>query len=221
VRAECESGAAAWLLGTLAVPSAQDMDCLHHKSYGAIRVFFQASCCCRSEALFGQSFSVALPVQESFLVWGPSLFFRVSGTQRGPPCLGSYSVDGCIKHLREHPGWGPTLYFSASGICRGSLSIVQLPMLACGERVAMVMIPPATVTQQYRLASMAARLSSTGISHHNLLPHIPSIHLSAVNSSPHSTGSRIAPQSLNSSSQLLHLPGDPRLCPGYAWLWKD
>ena len=61
-----------------------------------------------------------------------------------PPCLGSYSVDGCIKHLREHPGWGPTLYFSASGICRGSLSIVQLPMLACGERVAMVVAPPPT-----------------------------------------------------------------------------
>ena len=31
------------------------------------------------------------------------------------------------------------------------------------------------MTQQYCLASMAAWLSSTGISHHNLLPHIPSI----------------------------------------------
>ena len=39
--------------------------------------------------------------------------------------------------------------------------------------------------QHYRLVSMAARLSSTGISHHNLLPHIPFILLSAVNSSPH------------------------------------
>ena len=52
---------------------------------------------------------------------------------------------------------------------------------------------PLCMTQQYRLASMAAWLSSTGISHHSLLPHIPSIHLSAVNSSPHP---RIAPQSL-------------------------
>ena len=52
---------------------------------------------------------------------------------------------------------------------------------------------------------MAARLSSTGISHHNLLPHIPSICLSTVNSSPHPG---IAPLSLNSSSQPLHLPGD-------------
>ena len=34
------------------------------------------------------------------------------------------------------------------------------------------------MTQQYRLASMAAWLSSTAISHHSLLPHIPSISLS-------------------------------------------
>ena len=60
------------------------------------------------------------------------------------------------------------------------------------------------VTQQYHLASMDAWLSSTDISHHNLLPHITSVHLSAVNSSPRPG---IAPQSQNSSSQLLHLPG--------------
>ena len=59
------------------------------------------------------------------------------------------------------------------------------------------------MTQQCHLASMAAQLSSTGISLHNLLPHIPSIHLSAVNSSPRPG---IAPQSLNSSSQPLCLP---------------
>ena len=40
------------------------------------------------------------------------------------------------------------------------------------------------MTQQYRLVSMAAWLSSTGISPHNLLRHIPSIHLSIVNSIP-------------------------------------
>ena len=61
------------------------------------------------------------------------------------------------------------------------------------------------MTQHYCLASMAARLSSTGISHYNLFPHIPSICLSLVNSSPRPG---IAPQSLNSSSQLLRLPGD-------------
>ena len=61
------------------------------------------------------------------------------------------------------------------------------------------------VTQQYRLASMAAWLSSAGISHHSFLPHILSICLSAVNTSPRL---EIAPQSLNSGFQLLHLPGD-------------
>ena len=63
---------------------------------------------------------------------------------------------------------------------------------------------PPRVTQQYHLVSMAAWLSSTGVSHHHL-PHIPLICLSAVNSSPRPG---IAPQSLNSSSQLLPLPGD-------------
>ena len=67
---------------------------------------------------------------------------------------------------------------------------------------------PLRMTQQYRLASVAAWLSSTGIFHHDLLSHTPSICLSAVNSSLHPG---IAPQSLNSSTQPLHLPGD--LCP--------
>ena len=47
---------------------------------------------------------------------------------------------------------------------------------------------------------MAAWLSSTGTSHHDLLPPIPSTCLLAVNSSP---CSGTAPQSPNSSSQLL------------------
>ena len=62
----------------------------------------------------------------------------------------------------------------------------------------MVMAPPIMrVTQQYRLATMAAWLSSSGISHQDLLPHIPSICLSTVNSSPHPG---MAPQSPNSAS---------------------
>ena len=66
------------------------------------------------------------------------------------------------------------------------------------------------MTQKYYLASLTAPLSSIGISHHNLLPHMPSICLSAVNSSPHLG---IDPQSLNSSSQTLHHLG----C---VWLWQ-
>ena len=55
------------------------------------------------------------------------------------------------------------------------------------------------------LAFTAAQLSSTGIFHDSLLLHSPSIHLSTVNSR---SLPRIAPQSVNSSSQPLHLPGD-------------
>ena len=73
-------------------------------------------------------------------------------------------------------------------------------------------------TQQYCLASMAARLFSAGISHHSLLPHIPSICLSTVSSSP-SPG--IAPQSLNYSSQPLRLPGHLHPCPGMYGCSKD
>ena len=64
----------------------------------------------------------------------------------------------------------------------------------------------------------AAWFSSTGISHHILLPHIPLLCLSRVNSCP---GPRIAPRSLNSSSQPLRLPGDLPPCPCYLWLGKD
>ena len=128
--------------------------------------------------------------------------------------MGSYSVDGCIRHLKGHPGWSPALWFCASGVWRASLSTFQLQMLAVG-REAMGMAPPLHVTQQCCRASTAARLSSTGISHHDLLPHIPSIHLSTVNSS---LRPGVAPQSLSSSSQLLHLPRDLRPCPEYIGL---
>jgi len=41
----------------------RDMDCLHRRNYGPIRVFFQAFGSWQSEGLFGQSFSIALPIQ--------------------------------------------------------------------------------------------------------------------------------------------------------------
>ena len=97
------------------VKCARDMDCLLCRRYGPIRVFFQASCNWQSEGLFGQSFSIAPPIQA--LRWLPRLkFFSVVQCIRhieGTPLpttplswLGSYSVDG---HLNRHPGWGPTL----------------------------------------------------------------------------------------------------------------
>ena len=181
----------------------RDMICLCGRSYGPIRVFSRASGSWWSEGLFGCFFSIAPPVQ----------------TLTGLPCLGSFSVVRWVRHIKQAPGWGPALWFRESGAWWARPSIVQLRMLSCRGREAMVMLHPLHVTQQYNLASMAAWFSSTCISHHDLLPHIPSIHLSAVNSSPHPG---IAPQSLNSSSQPLHLPGD--LCgvygPWCVWVWQ-
>ena len=96
------------------------------------------------------------------------------------------SVVQCVRRLMGQP-----LYFSAA-------HAGMWGERGCGW------LHPIHVTQPYHLASMAAWLSSTGISQHSLLPHIPSIHLSAVNSSP---CPRIAPHSLNSSSQPLHRLG--------------
>ena len=85
----------------------------------------------------------------------------------------------------------------------GSLFIVQLLMLP----EARVMAPPQCMTQQYRLVSMTAQLSSTGISSLTS-PRL----VSAVNSSPRPG---IAPQSLHSRSQTLCLLGDLCSCLGY------
>ena len=99
----------------------------------------------------------------------------------------------------------------------GSFSVVQCIRHLMSQPIVQLPIHPLHMTQQYHLASMAAWLSATGISHHDLLLHIPLIHLFAVNSSPHPG---IAPQSLNSNSLPLHLPGGQRSCPGYVWLWQ-
>ena len=101
----------------------RDTDCLHGGSYGPIRVSSRASCSWQSEGFFGQSFSVAPPIQ----------------ALRGLPCLGSYSVDRSIRHLEGPPGWGPTLLFSVLGVLWASLYIVQV---GCGEREATGMAPP-------------------------------------------------------------------------------
>ena len=93
VRVEHKGGTAAWLAGILAVPSCRDMDCLRCRSYGPIRVFFHASCSWQSEGLFSQFLSVALQVQ----------------ALRGLPCLRSFSVVWCVRHIEGAPGLGPTL----------------------------------------------------------------------------------------------------------------
>ena len=79
----------------------------------------------------------------------------------------------------------------------------------------MVMAPPSSSDSAVSPCFHGCLAFSTGISNHSLLPHIPSVCLSTVNSSPHPG---IAPQSLNSNSQLLRLPGDLCPYPGYVWL---
>ena len=56
--------------------------------------FFKPLNSWRSEGLFGQSFSIALTVQ----------------ALKGLPCLGSFSVVGCVRHIEGPlPDWDPTL----------------------------------------------------------------------------------------------------------------
>ena len=81
----------------------------------------------------------------------------------------------------------------------------------------MVMAPPTTTDSAVSPCFHGAWHSSTGISHPDLLPHIPSVRLSAVNSSPRPG---IAPESPNSSSQLLCLLGDLCPCLECVWLWQ-
>ena len=119
---------------------------------------------------------------------------------KGAPWVGSYSVVQHIRHLMGQP------------LC---CSPVDAGMW--GERGYGAGFTPLPMTVQYHLASLAAQLSSTGISHHSLLPHIPSIHLSVVNSSPHPW---IIPHSLNSSSERLCLPGNLHPCLAYLW-WQQ
>jgi len=165
--------------------------------------FFWASCSWRSKGLFGHSLSVAPPVQ----------------ALRGLPCLGSFF---CCSVCQAHRGallagilvcrLAPLALKVAPGV--GSYSVVQCVRrlmgqpLYCSAADAGVWgergygdgsIP---VTRQYRLASMAAYLSPTGISHHDLLPHIPSVCLFSL-TSPQS----ISPQSTAAFALgLLHSP---------------
>ena len=79
---------------------------------------FQASCSWRSDGLFGQSFSIAPPIQalRGFPCLGSfSVVWRIRHIE-GSPCLGSYFVDRHIRHLERYPGWGPTLWFSVSSV---------------------------------------------------------------------------------------------------------
>jgi len=82
----------------------KDRDCLHHRSYGPITVFFRASCSWWSEGPFGQCFSLALPMQ----------------ALRGLPCLGSFSVVWHIRHIEGPPLAGVLSCRSAHQALKGA-----------------------------------------------------------------------------------------------------
>ena len=87
-----------------------DMDCLHRRKYGPLSLF-QASCSWCSECLFGQPFSVGLPIQA---LRGPPCLRSVSVVRHvrhteGPSWVGSYSVVQCLRRLMGQP-----LYCSAA-----------------------------------------------------------------------------------------------------------
>ena len=181
----------------------RDTDCLLHRSHGPISL---------SEPLSGDqnpslaSLSLALPVQ----------------ALRGLPCLGSFSVVGCKRHTEGAPLAGVLCCRSACqalkrGAPGGLLLCSSVPqafggpaslLFSCqcwrvgGEKL-WWWLYPLRVTQQERLASMAAWLSSTGISQQSPPSHPLKLPL-PVNSGPRPG---VAAQSLNSSSQLLCLAG--------------
>ena len=82
---EREGGTAAWLAGTYTASTAGIM--------GLSMSYFPACCSWQSEGLFGQSFSIAPPVQ----------------ALRGLSCLGPFSVVQPVRHIEGPPGWSPIL----------------------------------------------------------------------------------------------------------------
>ena len=82
VRVEDEGGTAAWLMGTLAVPSVQGHELPPLQELCSYQSLYSSLCGWRSEGLFGQSFSKAHLSRhlEGSLAWGPSLLFGASGT---------------------------------------------------------------------------------------------------------------------------------------------
>ena len=85
-------------------PVCRDTDCLSCRRYGLSESFFWASGTWQPEGLFGQSFSIAPPVQ----------------ALRGLPCLGTFSAVRCIRHIDEPPLPGVLLCRSAHQALKGA-----------------------------------------------------------------------------------------------------
>ena len=109
------------------------MDCLYHKSYGPIRVFFQASCSWQSEGLFGQSFSIAPPIKAHRGATLPGVLLCCSVHQAfdGPASLLFSCQCWCVE--REAMVMAPpTTHDSAVSPCfHGCLAFYHRRFLPC------------------------------------------------------------------------------------------
>ena len=104
VRVEREDGTAAWLAEILAAPSVQGHGMPLPQELWSSQSLSRACCSWRPEGLFGQSFSVAPPIQSlRGLPCLGSLSCSSGQAHRGAPWLGSYSVDRCVTRLMGQP----------------------------------------------------------------------------------------------------------------------
>ena len=116
VRVEQEGGTADLFAGTLAEPSVQGHGLPPPQELCPYQsLFSKASCSWQSEGLFGQSFSVALPVQ----------------ALRGLPCLGSFSVVRHIRHIQVAPLAGVLLCRSVHQAFKGTPWIGSCSVVQC------------------------------------------------------------------------------------------
>ena len=183
----------------------RDMGCLSCRSYHLIRIFLWASCSWQSEGLFGQSFSVALPVQVlrglpclgSFSVVhhahqahrgaplsGVLIGRSVCQALKGTPWVGFYSVDRWVSHLKGHPGWG-LLCSTVRQAINGPASLLFIfPCWMWGERGHGDGSTPYVWPICIALLPWLPAFPPGAFPPH-LCPHIPSVSPSTVNSSPH------------------------------------
>ena len=161
------------------------MGCPSHRSYGPIRVSFWASCSWQSEGLFGQSSSIAPPGQalKGLSCLGCFSAGPASGAKRAP-LVGVPLCRLACQALKGALWAGSCSVVSASGVWWASLYCSAADDAGLWGERGYGWFHLLGMTQQYCLASMAAQLSFTGISHHSLLPHIPLILLSAVSLQP-------------------------------------
>ena len=131
---------------------------------------------------------------------------------RGAP-LADFLLCRSVPRVPKGTAWVVVLCSSVCQVFDGPASLLfSRQVLACGKREVMVMAPSHT----HDSAVSPCFHGCLAFLHRHfpphLFPHVPLVWPSAVNSIPHPG---IAPQSLSSSSQLLHLLGDLHPCPGH------